>query len=104
MKELIGSLSLGSGAVVVAILSLVISLGIGRLRFKKIKWLLALTMPFIIANVIYWYPVMLGADSSEYSIWAPLFIISWYLAGSLASALSVVVINRRQLNENKKRG
>lgn len=101
MKEIL-NLSLESGAVVVAILSIVISLGIGRFKFKKINWLLALTMPLIITNLLYWSPVILGADSSEYSTWAPLFIIPWYLAGSFASALTMVIQNRIQLNENKK--
>jgi len=101
------SLSLGSGAAVVAIISMVIALGITRSRFKKIKWLLVFTVPFIIANVLYWPPGMFGADSSkyaEYIFWAPVVIIPWCLAGSLASALIVIVINRRQFDDkNKKR-
>jgi hypothetical protein len=90
--------------VVVAILSMVISLGIVYSRFNKHKWVLALTVPFVIANVLYWSPVMLGADSLEYGSWAPLFVIPWYLAGALSSALIVFVFNRRLRSGTERRG
>jgi hypothetical protein len=38
-----------------------------------------------------WMPVWMGADSSEYSAWALLFIIIWGGAGAIAAALLLLV-------------
>ena len=104
IKGIIDSLSFESGAVVVAILSMIVMVGMSRFGVKKIKWSLALTLPFIIANVFYWVPVFLGASLSEYGTWAPIFIIPWYVAGFLASSLIVAVVNRRKRKGNERSG
>ncbi len=100
MKEIINSLSVETGALVVAILSMVLSYGICRLKLKKFKWSINLSMPFIVANLLYWSPVFFGAESSQYATWAPLFIVYWFIAGAIASIL-VMLFNRNKINQNQ---
>jgi len=95
MKDIINSLSFGSGALVIAIVSGLIAIGLSRIEAKKIKWLSGLIVPFLIAYFLYWSPVyFFGSDPSEYSAWAGIFIIPWYAAGTLASVLVIFVMNR----------
>ena len=103
LVQIIDSLSLESGAVVVAILSMVISLGIVYSRFNKQMGTCSYCS-ICYRKCALLVPVMLGADSLEYGTWTPLFIIPWYLAGALSSALIVVVFNRRLSSGTERRG
>jgi hypothetical protein len=38
-------------------------------------------VPFSLAYCLYWLPVWLGAEPSEFSAWAILFVGAWFLAG-----------------------
>jgi hypothetical protein len=101
MKEIIESLSLESGAVFVAIVSAIVTVGMNRIFNLKFKWAIILSIPFFVANALYWSPVLLGSNSSEYAAWAPLFIIPWYVVGMLSSSLLGYIINK-QRHENKR--
>ena len=95
MKEIINSLSFGSAALLVAIVSAIISFGLSRVESKKIKWMSGLIIPFFIAYFLYWSPVFFfGADPSEYGAWSGIFIIPWYAAGTFASILVLFIIDR----------
>jgi hypothetical protein len=96
MRTLVESLSLASGAVLVAcVSSLTIWLLCAQLPNKNVRAVCAATVPFVLAYCLYWLPVWLGADSSEYSVWE-FVIAAWFFAGFFPSALIVVALNRRK--------
>ena len=96
MKDLIQSLSLGSGAAVVAACSAVLAWPLRYVRPLLFRWLGAVALPFVLAVGLYWSPVWLfRADPSEYFSWAGLFIIPWFLAGAVSSVVVVLVFGRR---------
>jgi|SRR5271165_738331 len=98
METFLESLSLGSGAVLIALLS------------ASVVWLLCYTcpsslrkvwvvfVPFTLANCLYWSVAWLEADGgdyhralvmSDYRNWAPLGVGTWFLAGAIPSAAVV---------------
>jgi hypothetical protein len=96
MLDLLNSLSLKSGAVIVVIASILLSIALVRVHLKPLKWVLALGAPFLFAYCLYWAPVWLGGSSEQYHIWAPLFILPWSVAGALASSLVILLIAVRR--------
>jgi hypothetical protein len=96
VRALIDSLSLFSGAVVVAVLSAIVVwlLAVVWPDFGKL-W--ALIAPFIIAFCLYWSPVWLGADPSEYHAWAFVFILPWFLAGAIPAWAIVCILEKRRV-------
>jgi hypothetical protein len=96
MLALLNVLSFKSGAVVVAIISAFASMAWASLPSKTLTWTLAIVTPLAIASALYWLPAVLGAESSEYSSWAVIFVAPWYFAGLLASVLVVVLFGRRR--------
>src|SRR5262245_28089597 len=91
MLNLINSLSLATGAIVVAALSAFLALFWTRIRYKAWDWILALLTPLIIAVSLYRSPVWLGASSEEFDAWAFAFIVPWYVAGALPSFMIVLL-------------
>jgi len=92
MRHFVESLSLASGAGVVAALSALLT----WMLFKRVRgrevWPLALAVPLVISFSLYWLPVWMGAgDVAQFGAWAVLFIVPWYLAGAGAS-ISVVIL------------
>lgn len=96
MLDLINSLSLESGALVVAVVSAALAFVWARIPVAAVRWTVSVGVPFILASSLYWSPVWLGADSSEFSTWAPLFVGPWFLAGAISSGLLVHLIRRRK--------
>jgi len=97
MKDLIQSLSLGSGAAVVAVCSALLAWPLRYVRAAFFRWLSAVALPFVLAYGLYWSPVwFFRADPSEYFSWAGLFIIPWFLAGVVSSVAVVLVFGRRR--------
>ena len=96
MKTFVESLSLGSGAIVVAILSAGIvwlSCSVFPATLRKL-WVVI--VPFTFAYCLYWSPVWLGADSSEYHAWAFVVVFPWFLAGAIPSAAIVLILEKRR--------
>jgi hypothetical protein len=91
MKAFIESLSLTSGAVVIAVLSVMVVWVLCSVVpvTPRWRWIWAVAVPFGLAYCLYWSPVWLGADVTEYSAWAFVTIAPWFLAG-LVSAAAVV--------------
>jgi hypothetical protein len=85
MRELLDSLSLGSGALLVAVVSGVMAIWCARLSAASL-WLLSLIVPFLLAVALYWSPVFLGANAADFSSWAPLVVGVWFLSGFVAFA------------------
>jgi hypothetical protein len=94
MREIIESLTWTSGFFVVAVLSAVFALFTGRLKLTALRWFAGALAPMVISYCLYWAPVWLGADSTEYSSWSGVFVIPWSLVGILASV--AVMIGVRQ--------
>ena len=94
MKTSIESLSLGSGAVLVAILSagVVWLLCYVFPMFLRILWVVIVPLTF--AYCLYWSPVWLGADSSEYSVWEFIFVVPWFLAGAVPSVAVALIVRK----------
>ena len=96
MLGLIKSLSLDSGSAVVAILSLGLGFLWARIPSTGAAWALALGAPLFVSYSLYWFPVFMGSDASEYNPWAPLVITYWYFAGAVASCLVVLFMRSRK--------
>jgi biotin transporter BioY len=94
MLNFVMSLSLESGALLVVLVSVVMALAFASMLRGKVVWFLALLAPLGVAYCLYWFPVWSGQDSSEYSSWALVFIIPWFLAGACASLIVVYVVGR----------
>jgi uncharacterized membrane protein len=94
MRQLVESLSWTSGFFVVAVLSAVFALFTGRLSPTAFRWAAGALVPLAISYCLYWAPVWLGADSSEYSSWSGVFVVPWSLVGILASV--AVMLGVRQ--------
>jgi hypothetical protein len=58
------------------------AIGWGFIKKKRLKWTLAVLVPYSFAHSLYWLPVWLGGHPSEFSSWAFLFIAPWSLAGA----------------------
>jgi hypothetical protein len=98
VKALLQSMSLGSGAVIIAVCSALVSGLWCWVRPGMSAWLVAFLVPFIVSVCLYWAPVWLGANPSEYSSWALLFIAPWFLAGAIPSAVVVFILRRGRGN------
>ena len=98
---MIESLSIESGALIVALLSLIATTILNAIFNLKFKWAIFLIIPFLAANALYWSPVMFGADSSEYSTWAAIFIIPWYIGGVLSSLLAAYFQEKLRREDNE---
>ncbi|MDD5472117.1 MAG: hypothetical protein PHP05_09415, partial [Sideroxydans sp.] len=83
MLELLNSLSFESGSVVVALASAALAFIWAQVLNHMVRWVLGVVTPFVLAYSLYWSPVWLGADTSEFSSWAPIFIAPWFLAGTV---------------------
>jgi hypothetical protein len=91
MKELVDSLSIWSGALVVAVVSGAVVWLLASM-FPALRKLWVVIVPFTVAFCLYWSPVWLGADPSEYHAWALVFIVPWFLAGAIPAAAIVRIL------------
>lgn len=102
MKDLIESLGIGSGAIVVAVLSL----GVVWLLCSKVSVrfgaLWAVIVPLVIAYSLYWSPVWLGDDPSEYGAWE-FMIVPLFFAGFFPSAVLVRFLQKRSAKQHAER-
>jgi hypothetical protein len=101
MLELLRSLTFGSGALLVAVASAVLALVLARVLNLTLSWIFSVAVPFVLAYSLYWSPVWFGANSSEYSSWAPIFIGPWFLAGVGASAMTFSFVRKRKSHVNE---
>ena len=91
MIDIVSSLTLASGALVVAVVSAIFALVWARLTSAALKWGLAFGVPLGVSYVLYWLPVWFGARDPEYAAWAPVFIAPWALAGVAAASLVIML-------------
>ena len=98
MKAFVESFSFGSGAVLIAIVSSVIVWLRCSVFPESLRKLWAVIVPFALSNCLYWSAASFEAVGSDYNkalvwsdyrMWAPLFIVVWFLAGAIPSAAVV---------------
>jgi hypothetical protein len=98
MKAFVESFSFSSGAVLIAVLSSVIVWLLCSVFPESLRKLWAVLVPFALANCLYWSAASFEAVGSDYNkalvwsdyrMWAPLFIVVWFLAGAIPSAAVV---------------
>jgi hypothetical protein len=94
MLDLLKSFSLVSGALVIAVVSGVCAVAWTRIALSQLKWGIAIGAPALFAYSLYWSPVWLGANSSEYWSFAPIVIGTWFAAGVIPSALVVYFLGK----------
>jgi hypothetical protein len=97
MKALIDSLSIGSGAVLIALLSAAVVWLLCSVVPSASRSLWIYLVPFILAYSLYWSPVWLGNDSSEYGAWALLFVGAWFVAGAIPAAVIALIFRKRRI-------
>jgi len=90
MLNLLHSLSLESGAIIVGVCSALFAIFLARIASPVFRWFLLLSTPCVLAYILYWSPVWLGADPSEYSSWSMVCIVPWSILGAI---LSIIVAN-----------
>jgi hypothetical protein len=100
VRDLLESLSLESGAGVVAACSALLAWPLCYVRLAILRWAVALAVPFILAYALYWTPVWLGAPTDEYSPWRYVFIGIWFLAGVVPSAFVIIAVGRYRAKQN----
>jgi hypothetical protein len=96
MKTFVNSLSLGSGAILVALLSVAVVWLLCSVLPAALRSLWAVIVPFSLAYCLYWLPVWLGAEPSEFGAWAILGVGAWFLAGYFPSAVVVLILQKRE--------
>lgn len=89
MKEYIYSLSLMSGAGLVAVICSLVSMLVILLRFRMKKTIVSV-FAFLISFNLYWIP----ASGDQAGSWASLFIVFWTICGMSVSILIVVLYPR----------
>lgn len=94
MTDLFEVPSWASGFIIVAILSGAIALSTARLRHVIARWSAVMFIPALLAYGLYWGPVPRSADTSEYSIWAPVCIIPWSIIGILTSIAVMIAVRQ----------
>jgi hypothetical protein len=106
MKALVESLSLGSGAILVAILSAGVVWLLSSVFPESLRKVWVVIVPFAFAYCLYWSPAWLTEGSefdralirSEYRTWAFLCIGAWFLAGAIPSAAIVAMLRKRRVH------
>jgi hypothetical protein len=94
VRAFLESLSLGSGAVLVAVLSAAIAWIVGHIRATALRWFAAILAPFALSYVCYWLPVWLGGSQDEHSAWEFLIVGVWFFAGVVASVVVTFIVRR----------
>jgi hypothetical protein len=98
VKAFLQSLSFSSGAVLIAILSAGFVWLLCFACPSSLRKVWVVIVPLALTNCLYWSVAWLEADGdeyrralvmSDYRMWAPLFIVAWFLAGAIPSAAVV---------------
>ena len=96
MRAFLESLSLSSGAALIAVCSAVLVWPLCHVRPVVFRWLGTVAVPLILASCLYWLPVWLGANPSEYSSWEFLIVGAWFLAGAIPSVAVVLILGQHR--------
>jgi hypothetical protein len=96
VKAFLESLSLGSGALLIAVVSAGAAWVVGHVRVAAIRWCAAILVPLALSYCCYWLPVWLGdtRDRAQYSSWEFLVVGIWFVAGLLPSIVVTFILGR----------
>jgi amino acid permease len=95
MLNIVNSLSVGTGALVVMVLSAALALPAQFIASRPVRYVTAIVVAFAVAYLLYWSPAWLGGDKSEFSGWAFAFIPIWFIAGCVGSVVVTWLLERR---------
>jgi hypothetical protein len=97
MKTFLESISLGSGAVLIAVLSVGVVWLLCSVLPVAFRWLSVVIVPFLLAYSLYWLPVWLGSDDvAQYDAWQVLGVGVWFLSGAIPSTMLVTFLGKRR--------
>jgi hypothetical protein len=96
IKNFVDSLSLVSGAVLIALVSAVVVWLLCFVLPVALRRFSIVVVPLILAHCLYWLPIWLGNDPFEYGAWAMVLIVPWFLTGAFSSALTVLVVQKHR--------
>ncbi len=95
MKTFIQSLSLTSGAILLAFVSAAVVWLLCFVFPVSLRKLWVVIVPLALAYCLYWSPVwFFGEPSWEYHIWTFVFLVPWFLAGAIPSAVVVLILEK----------
>ena len=94
VRAFLESLSLGSGALLIALLSAGLAWPVGHIPATALRWSGAVLIPFALSYVCYWLPVWLGGSQDQHSTWEILIVGVWFIAGLLASIVVTLFVAR----------
>ena len=83
-------MSLGIGAIIVSVASIVLVILTKKHRSLLTRFILVAALAYGLSYILYWYPVWLGATNFQYSSWAPVFINICFVSGLIAGLLTFV--------------
>jgi|HubBroStandDraft_6_1064221.scaffolds.fasta_scaffold1005842_1 hypothetical protein len=93
--DFLRSLSLGTSAILVALASVSIVWLLCSKAPPRFRFLWAIAIPFALSYCLYWLPVYLGADPSEYHAWELIGVGAWFVAGFVPSIILVLYLRMR---------
>jgi hypothetical protein len=94
MRHIVESLSLAYGAVVIGVLSAIVVGLLSCFVHRVARSLWVYSVPFALSHALYWLPVWLGSDASEYRAWQLVVIVPWFVAGSVSSAVTIWIFRK----------
>ena|SRR5437867_8960777 len=94
VKAFLESLSLGSGALLIAVVSAGIAWLVGHVRVAAVRWCAAVLVPLALSYVCYWMPVWLGGSPDQHFSWELLVVGAWFVAGLVASVVVTFIVSR----------
>jgi len=105
MRIFVQSISLGSGAVLIAVLSVSVVWLLCSVLPVAFHWLWVVIVPLLLAYSLYWLPVWLGSDDvAQYDAWQVLGVGAWFLAGAIPSTVLVAVLQKRRAEQFSEAG
>ena len=96
MGHMVESLSLGSGAILIAVLSAIVVWLLCCFVPGASRSLWVYAIPFALSYSLYWLPAWLGSEASEFRAWQAVVITPWFLAGAISSGFTVWIFRRRR--------
>jgi hypothetical protein len=96
IKLFLESFSLGTGALVVAVVSLAVVWLLSSVLPLRLGALWVAVVPLGLAYCLYWLPVWLGSDPLEYGAWQFLVVGAWFLSGFIPSAILLRYLRKRR--------
>ena len=97
MKTFIQSLSLTSGAILLALVSPGVVWLLCSVFPVSLRRLWVVIVPLVLAYCLYWCPVwFLGEPSWDLHNWQFVFLVPWFIFGAVPSALVVWILEKRR--------